>query len=121
MNSSTLSSALAKIGVGSQSHAPGALPTGKLRYPLYRELDGPQGRCGWVRKISPLPGFDHRTVRPVAIRYTDYAIPAHLFTVHEVCLCQKVSGVAGLWPVLQDTEVIWRTNWGAGYGEQLQA
>jgi hypothetical protein len=25
----------------------------------------------------PLPGFDPRTIQPVASRYTDYAIPAH--------------------------------------------
>jgi len=30
-----------------------------------------------MRKISPTPGFDPRTVQPVASRYTDYAIPAH--------------------------------------------
>jgi hypothetical protein len=30
-----------------------------------------------VRKISPPPGFDPRTVQPVASRYTDWAIPAH--------------------------------------------
>jgi hypothetical protein len=34
---------------------------------------GPQGRSGQVWKISPLPGFDPRTVQPVASRYTDYA------------------------------------------------
>jgi hypothetical protein len=34
------------------------------------------GRCEWVRKISPPPGFDTRTVQPVASRYTDCAIPA---------------------------------------------
>ena len=37
--------------------------------------------AGWapgsVQKISPLPGFDPRTVQPVASRYTDGAIPAH--------------------------------------------
>jgi hypothetical protein len=32
-------------------------------------------RCG---KISLPPGFDHRTVQPVASRYTDLAIPAQL-------------------------------------------
>ena len=57
---------------------PGLFTTGKEnRYPLYRTLGGPQGRPGWVRKISPPPAFDPRTVRPVASRYTDYAIPAH--------------------------------------------
>jgi hypothetical protein len=36
-------------------------------------LGGPQGRSGQVRKISPTPGFDRRTVQPVASRYTDCA------------------------------------------------
>ena len=46
---------------------------GKTRYPLYTRLGGPQGRSGQVRKISPTPGFDPRTVQPVASRYTDWA------------------------------------------------
>ena len=33
----------------------------------------PQGQSGQVRKISPPPGFDPRTVQLVASRYTDYA------------------------------------------------
>jgi hypothetical protein len=36
-------------------------------------LDGPQCRSGQVRNISPLPGFDTRTVQPVASHYTDWA------------------------------------------------
>ena len=48
-------------------------PRDKTRYPLYRRLGGPQGRSGQVRKISPPPGFDPRTVQPVASRYNDYA------------------------------------------------
>ena len=50
-----------------------SLPPGKTRYPLYRRLDGPQGRSGQVRKISSPPGLDPRTVQPVASRYTDWA------------------------------------------------
>ena len=65
-------------GVGGQHHAPAALPPGKTRYPLYRSLGRPQGRSGRLRKISPPPGFDPRTVQPVASRYTDCAIPATL-------------------------------------------
>jgi hypothetical protein len=49
---------------------------GKTRYPLYRRLGRPQGWSGRVRQISPPPGFDYRTVHPVASRYTDRAIPA---------------------------------------------
>ena len=65
------------MGVGGQRHALAVLPPGKTRYPLYKRLGGPQGRSGWVRKISPPAGFDPRTVQPVASRYTDWAIPAH--------------------------------------------
>jgi hypothetical protein len=66
------------MGVGGQLHAPAALPPEKRpRYPLYRRLGGPQGRSGRMRKISPPPGFDPRTVLPVASRYTDWAIAAH--------------------------------------------
>jgi hypothetical protein len=46
-------------------------PRGKTLHPLYRRLNGPQDRSGRVRKISPPPGFDLRTVQPVASRYTD--------------------------------------------------
>ena len=65
------------MGVGDQHLAPAALPPGKTRYPLYRRLGGPQGRSGRVRKISPPPEFDPQTVKPVASRYIDWAIPAH--------------------------------------------
>jgi hypothetical protein len=57
--------------MGSKRHAPAALTTGNPRYPLYTMLGGTQGRSGRVRKISPPPGFDPRTVQPVASRYTD--------------------------------------------------
>jgi hypothetical protein len=62
--------------VGGQRHAPATLPPGNTLYPLYRRLGGPQGRSRRVRKISPLPGFDPRTVQPVSSRYTYWAIPA---------------------------------------------
>ena len=45
------------MGVGGHHHAPAALPPGKTRYPLYRRLGGPQGRSGWVLKISPPTGI----------------------------------------------------------------
>jgi len=70
------------MGVGGQRHAPDALPPVKTRYPLYRRPDGSQDRSGRVRKISLPSGFDLRTVKPVASRYTDWAIPAHRFLLH---------------------------------------
>jgi hypothetical protein len=75
MYSSTLflTSAL-EGGEGSASRPGRTLPPGKTRYPLYRRLDGPEGRSGQARKISPPPGFDPRTVQPVGSHYTDWAI-----------------------------------------------
>jgi len=62
-----------KGGDGSASRPGRSLPPGKTRFSLYRKLGGLQGRSGQVRKISPPPGFDSRTVQPVASRYTDCA------------------------------------------------
>jgi hypothetical protein len=53
------------------------------RYPLYRRMGGPQCRPGRVRKISTPPGFDPRTVQPVARHYTDWVIPAHTQSLTE--------------------------------------
>jgi len=60
-------------GEGSESHPGRSLPPEKTLYPLYWRLGGPQGRSGQVKKISPPSEFDHRTVQPVASRYTDWA------------------------------------------------
>jgi hypothetical protein len=49
----------------------------ETRYPLYRRPGGPQVRSGRMLKISPSPGFDPRTVQPVAIRYIDWVIRSH--------------------------------------------
>jgi len=58
---------------GSASRPGRCLTPGKTRYPLYRRLGGPQCRSGQMRKNSPPPGFDPRTVQTVASRYTDWA------------------------------------------------
>jgi hypothetical protein len=59
---------------GGQRHDPAALPPGKTSYLLYMRLGGPQGRSGRVKKIlPPPPGFDPRTVQPIASHYTDWA------------------------------------------------
>ena len=49
-----------------------SLPPGKTRYPLYRRLDGPQGRSGQVRKISP-PTAIRSPDSPARGSNTDYA------------------------------------------------
>ena len=63
-------------GVGGQRHTPAAFIPGKDPVPIVQ--GGPQGRSGRVRKISPPPGFDPRTVQFVASRYTDWAIVARM-------------------------------------------
>jgi hypothetical protein len=41
--------------MGGRRHGPTALPQGKIRYPSYRRLGGPQGRSGRVRKnLAPV-------------------------------------------------------------------
>jgi hypothetical protein len=60
---------------GTASRRGRSLPPGKTRYPLYRLLGGPQGRSGQVRKSSPQPGFDPRTVYPVVMLYIHYIYP----------------------------------------------
>jgi hypothetical protein len=52
-------------------------PGKQSRCPLYRRLGGPHGRYGRMRKTSPPPGFDPRTVQPVASHYTGWNNPAH--------------------------------------------
>ena len=74
---STPSLTLALDGAGWSTPRPGRFNPGKETwYPLYGRLGGLQGRSERVRNISPLPGFDPRTVQPVASSYTDWAIPA---------------------------------------------
>ena len=68
-----------------QRHAPAAL------YP--RERPGTHCTCGWVGPRAGLdrcgksrlpPGFDPRTVHPVASRYTDYAPRPMICTTYQI-------------------------------------
>ena len=68
------------MGVGGQRHTAAALTPGETRYPLSWRLGGLHGRSGRVRKISPIPGFDPRTVQPVVSRYTDWAVYILLYS-----------------------------------------
>jgi hypothetical protein len=69
------------MGVGGQCYVLVAVNSRKHRYPFYR-LGGPYGWFGPVRKISPSPGFDPRTLQYVVSCYTDCAIPAHVELVY---------------------------------------
>jgi len=71
----SLTSALDSCGWELPARA--ASPPGKTEYPLHRRLIGPQGLSARVRKISPPPGLDLRTVQPVSSSYADWAIPGH--------------------------------------------
>ena len=76
--SSTLSLTSALDGGGWSTPRPGRFTPKKDPVGSYRRLGGPQGQSGGVRKISPPPGFDPRTIQPVASCYTDCAIPAFI-------------------------------------------
>jgi len=68
----TLSLTSALDGVDGQRHSPAALLPEKR--PGTHCIGGwvdPHDRSGRVRKFSPPPGLDPRTVQPVVSRYTD--------------------------------------------------
>jgi len=76
MYNSTLSLTSAPDGGVWSTPRPGRFTPPKLRFPLYRRLLMSQSRSGRVRKISPSPGCDPRTIQSVASRYTHCAISA---------------------------------------------
>ena len=47
------------------------LPPGKIRYPFYRRLGGPQGWSGRVENLFPTRIWS-RTVQPIVSHYTDW-------------------------------------------------
>ena len=59
------------MGVSGQRHDPAALPPGKNLVPIVQEAGWAPGPV-WTgaENLAP-PGFDARTVQPVASRYTD--------------------------------------------------
>jgi hypothetical protein len=80
-------------------------PRGKTRYPLYRRLGGPHGKSVWVRKISHPPGFDPRTVQPVASRYmpADAIVVSswrHMQNERCGCMCRRMCYVPQTWRVV---------------------
>ena len=83
MYSSTLPSTSALDGGDGQRHDPAALAPRMTRYSLYRRMGRPQGRSGRKRKSRLQRGFDPRTVKSEASRYTDQAIAAPFVVIHD--------------------------------------
>ena len=101
------------MGEGSASRPGCSLPPGKIRYQLYRRLGGSQGRSGQVRKISPPPGFDPRTIQPVAIRYRSTLPDPHpigVLSIHDQLVTEAAAytmqtrGLSGIEPVIRVIE-----------------
>jgi hypothetical protein len=83
------------MGVGSQRHAPAALPRRKSRYPLYTSLGGPQGHSGRVRKISPPTGIrsQDRPARSESLYRLSYpGPPLYKWTIF-TCICYQSAGL----------------------------
>ena len=96
---------------GGQRHSPAALPAGKTRYSWYRRLDGPQGRSGRVRKISPAPNESlYRLHCP-----SPPAVSAGQYQKAQSCkpILWLVKILGRLWPTWEDNirmdlkEVVW--------------
>jgi hypothetical protein len=96
------------------------IPPWKTRYPFSRRLGGPPGRSGQVRKISPPPGFDPRTVQPVAqsLYRLSYRAPllfrfplGRLFSSHIFFLFPVLISLITFSPTLmavRSTALVWR-------------
>jgi hypothetical protein len=82
---------------------------------MYRKLGEPQGRSGRVWKMSPSPGFNPRTVQPVASRYTDLAIPAHsTYWIQNKIVVQALRFIYGI--IVYSLPAEWRGGGGGGVG-----
>jgi hypothetical protein len=98
------------------------LPPGKTRYPLYRRLGEPQGWSGQVRKILPPPGFDLRTIQPVASHYTDYVTLPKSETKKHLNMCKIIhiqtdNAISSSW---YNTAENWVTTLKLEWTKQLQ-
>jgi hypothetical protein len=68
------------MGVGGQCQSSAAFPPKITQQPVWRRLGGPQGKSGLVRNTSPPTGIRSSGRSALACRYTDWAIPAHMYT-----------------------------------------
>ena len=100
------------MGVGGQRHVPGALTP--AQWPGTRCIGGwvgPRaGMDGWG-KSRPPPGFDPRTVHPVASRYTDWDIPAHCLLSLTRILSWIKQGSTNPGCQVTRTTTFWKMTW----------
>ena len=80
-----------QMWVGGQCHAAATLALGKTWHPLCRGMGGPQGRSGWMRKISPPPlEFDPRTIQPVANLTVPTTLSQPFYTLQQALLLMSI-------------------------------
>jgi hypothetical protein len=77
---------------GRSTPCSGRFTPGKDPVPIVHEAGWGQGRSGRAWKISTPPGFDPRTIQPVASRCTDWAIPHQFQCWHSVNYCNGWGG-----------------------------
>jgi len=91
--SSTLSLTSALDGGVCSTPCSGHFTLGNTRDSFYRMLGRSQGRSGRVRKILPPPGFNPRTVQPVASSYTGPQIMLFVVLKLKITVKRKHDGV----------------------------
>ena len=92
-------------GEGSASCSGHSLPPGKGPVPIVQEAGWPP-RPVWTRveNLDPPPGFDARTVQPLASRYTDWCIRLtgfHLKTENSLAWFRKQNWLTKGWVSLK--------------------
>ena len=68
------------MDVGGQCQVSAAFPPKIIQQPFYGRLGGSQGISGLVRKNSPPIGIRSPDRSALACRYTDWGIPASMYT-----------------------------------------
>jgi len=84
------------VGEGSASCLGRSLPQGKTWYPLYRRLGGLQCQSGEMQKISPPPGFNPRTIQPVAQSLYRLSYPAHIYMDNDTAINHRIMCYAAI-------------------------
>ena len=76
--------------------------------PWYRRPDRYQNRSGRVRKISPPPEFDTRSILPVASRCTNYAAHTHthIYTPIYICIYMYVTQISSTGSCVRSNETL---------------